>query len=114
MLNKEPNERISIYNILQHPWIMTHKQNKILNFDWTKLSESSQTLTEFGDLAQTSEKKTSFEVQTIKSKNSSTTATKQVNDSYDAQMPIVNPPGLTSQKKKIKSDQNCLIKSQRK
>ena len=42
MLIKEPNDRISIHEILQHPWIMKHVTSKKLVFDWTKDSSDEE------------------------------------------------------------------------
>ena len=42
MLVKEPNDRISMHEIINHPWLMEYKQNKKVTFDWTKVSESSR------------------------------------------------------------------------
>jgi len=42
MLIKEPNDRIAIQEILQHPWIMSHQKSKKLVFDWTKDSSSDE------------------------------------------------------------------------
>lgn len=40
MLAKEPEQRVSIFDILHHPWLMNHKQTKTRKFDWTKVSDS--------------------------------------------------------------------------
>ena len=40
MLAKEPEQRVTIFDILQHPWLMNHKETKTRKFDWTKVSDT--------------------------------------------------------------------------
>ena len=42
MLVKEPNDRISLVEVIQHPWLVEHRKSKKMLFDWTKMSESSE------------------------------------------------------------------------
>jgi len=41
MLRKDPNERICMFELRQHPWIAKYRRKK-LNFDWQDSDDSSE------------------------------------------------------------------------